>query len=100
MNEAVVEEREVGSADAGKDRPNGDHFNAWRTVLFNCDCHHFNEVIQALLKAIHCSVEEAQRLAWEAHKNGRSVVYRGYFEKAELVCSVIQSSGLLAKVSQ
>ena len=100
MSQAVIEKRTADSDGAWNDRPKDDKFNAWRTILFNCDCHNFNEVIRALLKANHCSLEEAKRLTWDAHTNGRTVAYTGHLEKAELVCSVLESFGLLAKVSQ
>ena len=46
----------------------------WMTVLHNCDCHTFEEVVKQLMKAIGCSEERGWELAWQVHNTGKAVV--------------------------
>lgn len=72
----------------------------WRVILFNCDCHTFDEVERQLMKAIHCSLARARRFSWEVHSKGSAVVYQGHLERCEAVASVLEDIRLLVKVSQ
>lgn len=72
----------------------------WRTVLFNCDCHTFDEVERQLMKAIRCSLSRARGLSWEVHTQGQAVVYEGPRERCEAVADVLGSIGLRVKVTQ
>ena len=49
----------------------------WMTVLHNCDCHTFDEVVKQLMKAIGCSEDKGWELAWQVHNTGRAVVKVG-----------------------
>ena len=70
-----------------------------KTILFNCDCHTFNDVETQLMKAIHCSISKAQAFAWEVHTKGSAVVYVGHKERCEAVAMVLEDIGLITKVS-
>ncbi|HAH06403.1 MAG TPA: Clp protease ClpS [Elusimicrobia bacterium] len=72
----------------------------WRVILFNCDCHTFDEVERQLMKAIHCSLARARKYSWEVHSRGSAVVYRGHLERCEAVASVLSDIRLIVKVSQ
>jgi len=72
----------------------------WRVVLFNCDCHTFDEVERQLMKAIHCSLSLARKYSWEVHSKGSSVIYKGPLERCEAVAAVLADIRLVVKVSQ
>jgi hypothetical protein len=44
----------------------------WMTILHNCDCHTFEQVVQQLMKAIGCSEDRGWELAWEVHNTGKA----------------------------
>jgi len=71
-----------------------------RVVLFNCDCHTFDEVERQLMKAVHCSLSVARKYSWEVHSKGSSVVYRGHLERCEAVADVLADIRLIVKVTQ
>lgn len=70
-----------------------------RTILFNCDCHSFDEVERQLMKAIHCGASRAKALALEVHTKGSAVVYTGHRERCEAVAAVLEDIRLIVKVS-
>lgn len=72
----------------------------WRVVLFNCECHSFEQVEDQLIKAIRCTLSRARAIAWEVHSKGLSVVYEGPKERCEAVAEVLGSIGLIVKVTQ
>ena len=72
----------------------------WRTILFNCECHTFEQVEDQLIKAIRCTLSRARAIAYEVHTKGRSIVYEGPRERCEAVAEVLGSIGLLVKVTQ
>ena len=89
MSTAVDKEEKTSdtSADTG-----------WRTTLFNCDCHSFDEVERQLVKAVHCTLSQARAWSWEVHSKGSAVVYKGARERCEAVADVLGSIKLLVKV--
>jgi ATP-dependent Clp protease adapter protein ClpS len=88
---AEVEERvDDGTLGAG----------GWRTILFNCECHSFDEVERVLIQATRCSLARARELSNEVHGKGSAVVYKGPRERCEAVADVIGRTGLLVKVSE
>lgn len=72
----------------------------WRVVLFNCECHTFDQVEGILIKATRCSLSQARAFSHEVHTKGSAVVYEGPLERAEAVADVIASIGLQVKISQ
>ncbi len=72
----------------------------WKTVLFNCSCHTFDQVEKIVVKATHCSLARARELSWEIHSKGSAAVYEGHRERCEAVAEVIASIGLRVKVVQ
>ena len=75
-------------------------FLGWRTTLFNCNCHSFEQVIAQLTKAIRCDMKKAKEHAMEVHKTGSSVVYSGCRERCEAVSMVLEDINLKTNVSQ
>jgi ATP-dependent Clp protease adaptor protein ClpS len=70
----------------------------WKTVLFNCSCHTFDEVEDVVMKATRCTLSRARRLSNEVHTRGSAVVYDGPRERCEAVAEVIASIGLRVEV--
>src|SRR2546427_12445027 len=44
----------------------------WVTILWNCECHTFEQVANQLVKAIGCSYDEGMAIAWRGAKKGRA----------------------------
>ncbi len=74
--------------------------HAWKTILFNCECHTFDQVETQLIKAIRCTLSRARQLSMEVHTKGLAVVYTGPRERCEAVAMVLERIGLLVKVSR
>ena len=70
----------------------------WMTILHNCECHTFEQVVRQLQKAIACSEAEGWEIAWQVHNTGKAVVKVG----AETVCvrvgHILASIGLVVTV--
>jgi len=73
---------------------------SWQTILFNCNCHSFDDVIEQLMKAINCSSAKASQLAQVADQFGSVKVYEGDKEACERVADILGGIGLLVKVTQ
>lgn len=59
----------------------------WKVVLFNDDFTPFEVVIYALQRAAGLSLEVAEMVTNEAHREGSAVVKRGLTEEdAEIIC--------------
>ena len=72
----------------------------WNTILFNCNCHTFDDVARQLMKAIRVNYERGLAIADIVHNQGKSVVYTGHRERCEAVAMVLEDIGLLTKVVQ
>ncbi|MGI4790847.1 MAG: ATP-dependent Clp protease adaptor ClpS [Janthinobacterium lividum] len=59
-------------------------------ILYNCDCHTFEQVITQLQKAIGCTEEKGEAFAMEVHTTGRSIVYSGSDTECEKVANVLR----------
>lgn len=69
-----------------------------RVLLYNCDCHSFEEVEAQLVLATGCTLETAQQHAWTVHHEGRAVVFQETRAACEKVAVVIRSIGLQVEV--
>jgi ATP-dependent Clp protease adaptor protein ClpS len=76
------------------------HGTPWNTILFNCNCHSFEEVARQLMKAVRVSYDRGMEIANVVHTSGKAVVYTGPRERCEAVAMVLEYIGLLTKVSQ
>jgi ATP-dependent Clp protease adaptor protein ClpS len=72
----------------------------WMTILHNCDCHTFEQVVRQLQKAIACSEEEGWRIAWQVHNSGKAVVKVGAEGECVRVGNVLAAIGLVVTVVQ
>jgi len=70
----------------------------WMTILHNCDCHTFEEVVRQLMKAIACSEAEGWEIAWQVHNTGKAVVKVGAEEECVKVGNILAEIGLVVTV--
>ena len=63
----------------------------WVVILYNCDCHTFDDVILQLQKATGCSIERALMIAMEAHTRDRAIAYTGTAAECGRVAGVLRS---------
>lgn len=70
----------------------------YKVILYNDDIHSFEEVIDQLIKAIHCNFEDARTLTFEVHVKGKAVVFTGELAKCLQVSSVLEEIGLHTQI--
>jgi ATP-dependent Clp protease adapter protein ClpS len=70
----------------------------WKVILFNDDIHTFDEVILQLQKAIGCSAQRAERIAFEAHTKGKAVAFSGEFNDCFRVAGVLREIQLIVEI--
>jgi len=70
----------------------------WVVILYNDEIHSFDEVIEQLVKATHCSVKQAEKHAWTVHTEGKDVVYKGTFEECFQVQGVLREIQLVTEI--
>lgn len=69
-----------------------------RVVLFNDDWHSFDEVIEQLIKAVHCTFESARAYAFEVHVKGKAVVFEGQISECLRVTSILEEIALHTQI--
>jgi ATP-dependent Clp protease adapter protein ClpS len=62
----------------------------WVVILYNDDWHGQDEVTLQIQKATGYDLERAERVMYEAHTQGRAIVYEGTFEECEHVAAVLR----------
>ncbi len=72
----------------------------WMTILHNCECHTFEEVVRQLMKAIGCSEERGWELAWQVHNTGKAVVKVATEAECVRVGNILAAIGLIVTVTQ
>ena len=92
---AVAGQREKKAEETAGTGSGGD---PWKVLLFNCDCHTFDEVENVVMKATRCTLSRARQISNEVNSRGSAVVYDGPLERCEAVAEVIASIGLRVKV--
>ncbi len=70
----------------------------WITILWNCDCHTFEQVARQLMKAIGCSYDDGMAIAWRVHSDGKAVVRAGPRDDCERVARILAEIGLRVSV--
>ena len=80
---------------------NSDGSNAgWKTILFNCYCHSFDEVVTHIMRATRCDIEKGTYIAVTAEIIGEAMVCRGTKEHCKNVASILGGVGLNVAVIQ
>ena len=72
----------------------------WVTILWNCDCHTFEQVARQLVKAIACSYDDGMAIAGRVHNDGKAVVRVGAKTECERVGRVLAEIGLRVTVAE
>lgn len=72
----------------------------WKTILFNCDCHTFDEVERVVIAATRCSISRARQISFEVHTRGCAAVCEGTRGRCETVAEALASIGLRVKVAR
>ncbi len=70
----------------------------WRVVLYNDAIHTFDEVIRQVVKATGCTTQDAERIAWTVHKEGKALAFEGSFEKCFGVQGVLREIQLVTEI--
>lgn len=72
----------------------------WMVVIFNNDHNSVDEVMDVLVKATGCDLEEAAIETWEAHHFGKAPVHFASQEECDQVAGVISRIGVRAEVTK
>jgi ATP-dependent Clp protease adaptor protein ClpS len=56
----------------------------YHVILLNDDYHSMPFVVMVIQKTIRCSLARAEEIMFEAHQRGRSILWTGCLEQAEL----------------
>jgi ATP-dependent Clp protease adapter protein ClpS len=70
----------------------------WITILWDCDCHTFEEVATQLVRAIGCAYDEGMQIAWRVHTEGKAAVRVGPRAACERVARILAEIGLVVTV--
>jgi len=93
--------RETESPDvAERDAVDTELAPPWMTILHNCDCHTFEQVVRQLIKAIACTEEKGWEIAWQVHNTGKAVVKVAPEAECVRVGGILASIGLIVTVVQ
>ena len=86
---AVKEEEDIGTGGG----------EGHSVILFNCNCHTFEQVVAQLCKAVPGMTEgEAWEIARRVDSQGLAEVYRGGLPECERVAKIIAEIGLIVQV--
>lgn len=72
----------------------------WIVTVYDNDRNTVDQVIDVLISATGCSLEEAQMETWEIHYLGRSTVHHGGQEECEKVATTIRTIGIRVTVTE
>jgi len=70
----------------------------WKVILYNDNIHSFDEVILQLIKALRCSAQKAEDIAFEAHTRGKAIAFSGSFEECFRVAGVLREIQLIVEI--
>ncbi len=70
----------------------------FRVILYNDEVHNADEVVEQVMKATECDVDEAIRIVVEVDRKGRGICFRGEREKCHKVAKVLREIRLQCEV--
>ena len=77
----------------------GDLDNPWQAVLYNCDCHTYQQVIALFCQCIPgMTPSKAFELAWKIDHQGEAVVFTGSWKQSEEIAGKLAGGGLRVTV--
>ena len=59
-------------------------------ILYNCECHTADEVVDQLLKATDHPLQRCIDIMYEAHTRGRAIAYTGSSEACERAAHILR----------
>ncbi|MBC8054816.1 MAG: ATP-dependent Clp protease adaptor ClpS [Sphingobacteriaceae bacterium] len=65
-----------------------------RLILWNDDVNTFDHVIHCLMKYLDYSSNQAEKIAWTIHNEGKCAVLEGTFTELEVYRKILQQEGL------
>lgn len=71
----------------------------WMVVIFNNDTNSFDEVVEVLMRATGCDLDEAAIETWEAHTYGKAPVHFAGRQECESSAEIISSIGVKTEVT-
>ena len=77
-----------------RESPTSQDGGGWIVILYNCDCHTFDDVIIQLQRAANCTPEDAVKIAIEAHTCGRAIAFQGSADDCERTANILRSAKL------
>jgi ATP-dependent Clp protease adapter protein ClpS len=89
----TIEAPEIRDSQTG----NGEN---WIVTVYNNDYNTHEEVVEILIVATGCPVEEAEIETWEVHFLGKSVVHHGRQDACKSAADIIGQIGIRVEVSE
>jgi hypothetical protein len=75
-----------------------DKEKVWQVLLFNCECHSYDDVVEAHLEAIGCTVDQAIQYALVAEEFGYVSIFQGTYAECKKVVRPLLRIGLRGEV--
>ena len=72
----------------------------WMVVIYNNETNSMEEVVEVLMQATACDVEEAEIEMWEAHTYGKAPVHFAAKSECDDAASIIGSIGVKTEVAK
>ena len=69
-----------------------------RLILWNDEVNTFDHVIFCLMKYLDYSENQAEKIAWTVHNEGKCAVLEGSFTEMEVYRKILQQEGLTVTV--
>jgi ATP-dependent Clp protease adaptor protein ClpS len=69
-----------------------------RLILWNDEVNSFDHVIHCLIKYLDYSENQAEKIAWTVHNEGKCAVLEGSFTEMEVYRKILQQEGLTVTV--
>ena len=70
----------------------------WQVLLINCDCHSYDDVVEGLMEAVGCTVDQAVQYAMVAEEFGQTSVFSGSHAECKKVERPLIRIGLRSSV--
>ena len=74
--------------------------HGWIVIVYDNDTNTYDEVIEILMVATKCALQEAEIEAWEIDHLGKSVVHHGIEEECRTAGEIISKIGIKVEVSR
>lgn len=69
-----------------------------RLILWNDDVNTFEHVIHCLVKYLDYNPNQAEKIAWTIHNEGKCAVLEGSFTELEVYRKILQQEGLTVTI--